>query len=181
VNHDRFVPFTRRRYLVAVVVACAALATAGAATAAAAGSTSASGTSVHTIHLEGHETQHQFISQGGFGDEEIFSGNLDNAAGNFSQVGIFAGTLMSVRFAPSLEMATVDLQLQGGQIAAQGFVDLSKLPIVHAVIGGTGIYRGVRGELSFYEPSGGVLDITVTMLPSGRNDSRHGWATAAQT
>jgi hypothetical protein len=65
-------------------------------------------------------------------------------------------------------MATVDLQLQGGQITAQGFFDSRKLPIVHAVIGGTGIYRGVRGELSFYEPSGGVLDITVALLPSGQ-------------
>ena len=158
----------RWRYLIAAIAACAALATAGAATAAAAGRTSASGTSVHTIHLEGHETQHKLISQGGFGDEEIFSGNLDNAAGNFSQVGIFAGTLISVSSSPLLQMATVDLQLQGGQIAAQGFVDLSKLPIVHAVIGGTGIYRGVRGEFAFYEPSGGVLDITVTLVRSGQ-------------
>src|SRR6516165_5703607 len=130
----------RWRYLIAAIAACAALATAGAATAAAAGRTSASGTSVHTIHLEGHETQHKLISQGGFGDEEIFSGNLDNAAGNFSQVGIFAGTLISVSSSPLLQMATMDLQLQGGQIAAQGFFDSRTLPIVHAVIGGTGIY-----------------------------------------
>ena len=166
--HVRFIRSARWRYLVAAVVACAVLATAGAAKGAAAGGTSASGTSVHTIHLEGHETQHKLISQGGFGDEEIFSGNLDNAAGNFSQVGIFAGTLTSVSSAPPLQMANVDLQLQGGQIAAQGFFDSRKLPIVHAVIGGTGIYRGVRGEFAFYEPSGGVLDITVTLVRSGQ-------------
>ena len=162
--HVRFIRSARWRYLVAAVVACAVLATAGAAKGATAGGTSASGTSVHTIHLEGHETQHKLISQGGFGDEEVFSGNLDNAAGNFSQVGVFAGTLISVSPAPPLQMATVDLQLQGGQIAAQGFFDSTKLPVVHAVIGGTGIYRGARGEFSFYEPSGGVLDITVTLL-----------------
>ena len=154
------------RYMVAAVVACAALATAGAAKAAAAGGISASGTSAHTIQLVGHETQHKLISQGGFGDEEVFSGNLDNAAGNFSQVGVFGGTLISVSSAPPLQMATVDLQLQGGQIAAQGFFDSTKLPVVHAVIGGTGVYRGARGEFSFYEPSGGVLEITVTLLRS---------------
>ena len=112
----------------------------------------------------GHETQHKLISQGGFGDEEVFTGTLDNASGNFNQVGIFAGTLTSVGSVPPLQTATVDLELQGGQIAAQGFFDSSKSPIVHAVTGGTGIYRGARGEFSFTEPSGGVLDITVTLL-----------------
>ena len=155
------------RYMVAAVVACAALATAGAAKAAAAGGISASGTSAHTIQLVGHETQHKLIDQGGFGDEEIFSGNLDKAAGNFSQVGIFAGTLTSVgSTVPPLNMATVDLQLQGGQITAQGFFDSTKSTIVHAVTGGTGIYRDARGEFSFTEPSGGVLDITVTLVRS---------------
>ena len=163
-NHDRFIRSAPWRHRVAAVVACLALATAGAAKAAAAAGTSTSHASVHTIQLVGHEMQHKSISQGGFGDEEIFSGNLDNAAGSFSQVGIFAGTLTSVGSAPPLEMATVDLQLQGGQITVQGFFDSSKSTIVHAVTGGTGIYRGARGEFSFTEPSGGVLDIAVTLL-----------------
>ena len=164
-DHVHFIRSARWRNVVAAAVACAALATAGAATAAAAGGTSASGTSVHTIHLEGHETQHKLISQGGFGDEEIFSGNLDNAAGSFSQVGIFAGTRTSIGTVPPITLATMDLQLQAGQITVQGFFDSSsKFSIVHAVTGGTGIYRGVRGEFSFTEPSGGVLDITVTLL-----------------
>ena len=164
--HVCFIRSAHWRYVVAAVVACAALATAGAATTAAAGGDSASGTSVHTIHLEGHETQHKLISQGGFGDEEIFSGILDNAAGN-SRVGIFAGTRTSVGSVPPITLATMDLQLQGGQITVQGFFDSSsKFSIVHAVTGGTGIYRGVRGEFSFTEPSRGVLDITVALLRS---------------
>jgi hypothetical protein len=154
----------RLLYLVATVVACAALAAGGAATGAAASGTSASGSSEHSIHLVGHETQRKLISQGGFGDEEIFSGILDNAAGSFSQVGIFAGARTSVGSVPPITVNTVDLQLQGGQITVQGFFDSSKFPIVHAVTGGTGIYRGVRGEFSFDEPSRGVLDITVTLL-----------------
>ena len=162
-DYVRFIRSAHWRYL---VLASAALATAGAATAAAAGGSSASGTSVHTIQLVGHETQHKSISQGGSGDEEIFSGTLDKAAGNFSQVGIFAGTLTSLGSVPPLQMATVDLQLQGGQITAQGFLDRGKSTIVHAVTGGTGIYRGARGEFSFTESSGGVLDITVTLLRS---------------
>ena len=164
--HVCFIRSAHWRYVVAAVVACAALATAGAATAAAAGGTSASGTSVHTIHLVGHETQRKLISQGGFGDEEIFSGSLDTATGS-SQVGIFAGTRTSIDTVPPITLATMDLQLQGGQITVQGFFDSSsKFSIVHAVTGGTGIYRGVRGEFSFTEPSRGVLDITVTLLRS---------------
>ena len=163
-NHVRFIRSERWRYLIAAAVVCAALAAAWAATTADVGGTSASGTSAHTIQLVGHETQHKLISQGGFGDQEIFSGMLDKAAGNFSQVGIFAGTLTSVGSVPPLNMANVDLQLQGGQITVQGFFDSSKSPIVHAVTGGTGIYRGARGEFSFTEPSGGVLDITITLV-----------------
>ena len=163
--HVCFIRSAHWRYVVAAVVACAALATAGAATAAAAGGTSASGSSEHSIHLVGHETQRKLISQGGFGDEEIFSGNLDTAAGS-SQVGIFAGTRTSIGTVPPITLATMDLQLQAGQITVQGFFDSSKFPIVHAVTGGTGIYRGVRGEFSFDEPSRGVLDITVTLLRS---------------
>ena len=165
-NHVRFIRSARWRYLVAAVVACAALATAGATTAAAAGGISAS--SVHTIHLVGHETQSKSISQGGYGDEDVFSGILDNAAGT-SQVGIFAGTLTLVSSAtPPLYVATVDLQLQGGQITGQGFFDASKSHGVNAVTGGTGIYRGARGEFSFTEPARSVLDITITLLPSGQ-------------
>ena len=115
----------------------------------------------------GHETQSKVLSQGGFGDEVIFTGNLDNDAG--SQVGIFGGTLTSVSSAtPPLNMATVDLQLQGGQITVQGFFPPNQSPIVHAVTGGTGIYRGARGEFSFTEPARGVLDITVTLLRPGQ-------------
>src|SRR6516225_6495458 len=134
-----YVRFIRSAHWCYLVVACAALAMAGATTALAARGASASGTSVHTIHLVGHETQNKFLSQGGYGDESISSGNLDKAAGT-SQVGIFAGTLTSVSSAtPPLTISTLDLQLQGGQITVQGFVDTSKSPSVTAVTGGTGI------------------------------------------
>lgn len=120
-------------------------------------------TSVQTIHLVAHETQHKFFNQGGFGDEEIFRGILDNATGT-TQVGIFAGTLTSVSPGDSLNLATVDLQLPGGQITVQGFADFTQSRIVHAITGGTGSYRGAGGEFSFTSPSPGVLDMTLTIL-----------------
>jgi hypothetical protein len=115
------------------------------------------------IHLVAHETQHKFFNNGGFGDEAIFRGILDNAAGT-TRVGIFAGTLTSVSANDSLNLATVDLQLPGGQITVQGFFFGTQSPIVHAVTGGTGAYIGAEGEFSFTEPSAGVLDMTLTLL-----------------
>ena len=166
-NHVRFIRSARWRYLVAVV-ACAALATAGAATALAARGASASGTSVHTIHLVAHETQSKSISQGGLGDETIFYTILDNAA-DTSQVGFSAGTLTSVTSTvPPLLAVTDDVQLQGGTITVQGFYEPNMSPVVQAVTGGTGIYRGARGEFSFTKPSLKVLDITITLLPPGQ-------------
>jgi len=167
----------RLRYLAAaVVIACAGLVTATAATAAAAagpgsdpvpqataGRTSASAASVHTIHLVAHEKQRKFFNHGGFGDEEIFRGILDNAAGT-TQVGIFGGTLTSVSPNDSLNLATVDLQLPGGQITVQGFLSGTQSPIVHAITGGTGSYTGAEGEFSFTSPSPGVLDMTLRLL-----------------
>jgi len=116
------------------------------------------------IHLVAHETQHKFFNNGGFGDVEIFRGILDNAAGT-TRVGIFAGTLTSVSANDSLNLATVDLQLPGGQITVQGFLSGTQSPIVHAITGGTGSYTGAEGEFSFTEASPGVLDMTLTLRP----------------
>jgi hypothetical protein len=166
----------RLRHLAAVVIACAGLVIAAAATAAAAapdshsaprataGGTSASATPGQTIHLVAHEKQRKFFNNGGFGDEEIFRGILDNASGT-TQVGIFAGTLTSVSSNDSLNLATVDLQLPGGQITVQGFFFGTRSRIVHAITGGTGSYTGAEGEFSFTFPSPGVLDMTLTLLP----------------
>jgi hypothetical protein len=169
----------RLRYLAAVVIACAGLVTATAATAAAAGPgshpvlrhaaagrTAANVTPVQTIHLVAHETQRKFLNRGGFGDEEIFRGILDNGSGA-TRVGIFAGTLTSVSAHDVVNLATVDLQLPGGQITVQGFLFGTRSRIVHAITGGTGRYTGTRGEFSFTFPSRGVLDMTLTLLGEG--------------
>jgi hypothetical protein len=116
----------------------------------------------HTIHLVAHEKQRKFFNHGGFGDEEVFRGILDNAAGT-TRVGIFAGTLTSVSPTDSVNLATVDLQLPGGQITVQGILG-TQSPVVHAITGGTGAYAGARGEFSFTSPSPGVLDMTLTLL-----------------
>jgi hypothetical protein len=120
-------------------------------------------TSAHTIRLVAHETHRKAFNHGGFGDEEIFSGILDNAAGA-TRVGIFAGTLTSVSSNDSLDLGTVDLQLRGGQITVQGFADFTRSRIVHAITGGTGIYRDAGGEFSFTSASKGVLDMTLTLV-----------------
>ena len=121
---------------------------------------------VHTIHLVAHETHRKFLNEGGFGDEEIFRGILDNAAGT-TQMGIFAGTLTSVSASGSLNLATVDLQLPRGQITVQGFLVGTRSRIVHAITGGTGSYTAARGEFSFTSPARGVLDMTLTLLADG--------------
>jgi hypothetical protein len=163
---------TRLRYLAAAVVACVGLVTATAAAAAGPGShpvpratterAAAGATPGQTIHLVAREKQRKLFNNGGFGDEEIFRGILDNAAGT-TRVGIFAGALTSVSATDSVDLATVDLQLPGGQITAQGFLG-TQSPVVHAITGGTGAYTGAEGEFSFTSPSPGVLDMTLTLL-----------------
>ena len=167
------------RDLAAAVIAGAGLLTATAATAAAAGPGShpvpratAGGTPAgaapgRPIHLVAHKKQRKFFNHGGFGDQEVFRGILDNAAGT-ARVGIFAGTLTSVSPGDSLNLATVDLQLPGGQITVQGFLSGAQSPIVHAITGGTGAYTGAGGEFSFTSPSPGVLDMTPTLLGTDR-------------
>jgi hypothetical protein len=159
----------RRRLLTAAGLALAGLLGAPAASTAQASQSAhpaatAGAMTTRTIHLGAHETQHKFLNHGGFGDEENFRGILDNAAGT-TQVGIFAGTLTSVSSNDSLNLATVDLRLPGGQITVQGLADFTQSRIVHAITGGTGTYRGARGEFSFTSPSPGVLDMTLTLLP----------------
>jgi hypothetical protein len=121
-----------------------------------------SATAGQTIQLVAHEKQRKFLNEGGFGDEEIFRGILDNATGT-TQIGIFAGTLTSISAGDSLNLATVDLQLPGGQITVQGFADFTQPRLIHAITGGTGRYTGADGEFSFTSPSPGVLDMTLTI------------------
>jgi hypothetical protein len=166
---------TRLRALAAAVIPCAGLLTATAATAAgaapgshpapraAAGRAAAGATSGQTIHLVAHETQRKLFTHGGFGDQEIFRGILDNAAGT-TRVGIFAGTLTSISAHDMVNLATVDLQLPGGQITVQGFLFGTQSRIVPAITGGTSRYTGARGEFSFTSPARGVLDMTLTLL-----------------
>jgi opacity protein-like surface antigen len=164
-------PALSRRRLTAAGLALAGLLSALFLAAAAAQASQAShpaaatGATTQTIHLVAHEKQRKFFNNGGFGDEEIFRGILDNAAGT-TQIGIFAGTLTSISANDSLNLATVDLQLPGGQITVQGFFFGTQSRIVHAITGGTGSYTGAEGEFSFTFPSPGVLDMTLTLRPA---------------
>jgi hypothetical protein len=159
----------RRRHLGAAWLAFAGLLFAVSLTAATAQASQAAhpaattGATTQTIHLVAHEKQRKFFNNGGFGDQEIFRGTLDNATGT-TQIGIFAGTLTSISANDSLNLATVDLQLPGGQITIQGFADFTQPRIVHAITGGTGRYTGAEGEFSFTSASPGVLDMTLTIL-----------------
>jgi hypothetical protein len=156
-----------RRRLAGVVLALAGLLgtvfLAAAAAQASPAARPAAATGGQTVHLVAHEKQRKLLSQGGFGDEEIFRGILDNATGT-KKVGIFAGTLTSVSGNDSLNLATVDLRLPGGQITVQGFADFTQPRIVHAITGGTGRYTGAEGEFSFTFPSPGVLDMMLTIV-----------------
>ena len=166
-NTSPSAPSRHRRRLAGVVLALAGLLgtvfLAAAAAQASPAARPAAATGGQTIHLVAHEKQRKLLSQGGFGDEEIFRGILDNATGT-KKVGIFAGTLTSVSGNDSLNQATVDLQLPGGQITVQGFADFTQPRIVHAITGGTGSYTGAEGEFSFTFRSPGVLDMTLTFL-----------------
>jgi len=168
---------SRLRRPAVVSLALAALTLAPAATAAArpasgsAPHSTANGGAARTIHLVAHERHHAFLDQGphgpGLGDESIFAGVLNDAS-DTARVGSFGGTLTSLSVDDSVFAAAVDLRLAGGQIVVQGIFDASAARIVHAITGGTGIYRGARGQFSFTEPASGVLDMTLTLLPSDR-------------
>ena len=167
-NTSHPAPSRRRRLLAVAGLALTGLLAALSATAAtaqasqAAHPAAATSATTQTIHLVAHEKQRKFFNNGGFGDMEIFRGTLDNATGT-TQIGIFAGTLTSISAHDSLNLATVDLQLPGGQITIQGFADFTQPAIVHAITGGTGRYTGAEGEFSFTFPSPGVLDMTLTI------------------
>jgi hypothetical protein len=168
-NTSRPAPSRHRRRLATAGLALAGLfsavflaAVAAQASPAARPAAATGSIATQTVHLVAHEKQRKFLSQGGFGDEEIFRGILDDATGT-KKVGIFAGTLTSVSGNDSLNLATVDLQLPGGQITIQGFFFGTQSRIVHAITGGTGRYTGAEGEFSFTFPSPGVLDMTLTI------------------
>jgi hypothetical protein len=53
--------------------------------------------------------------------------------------------------------------LPGGQITAQGYVtsdEIEKIPFKQAITGGTGVYKGARGELTVDEAGDGPAHLT---------------------
>jgi hypothetical protein len=118
------------------------------------------------LRLVAHETDNTFLDQGpsgpSIGDEIVFGGTLAHANGQAPE-GRFGGTLVSITPDDSLLQANVTLQLPEGQIAIQGVLDFAKPPFIHAVTGGTGAYRGVKGEFTFTDEAPGVLAMTLTL------------------
>jgi hypothetical protein len=122
-----------------------------------------------TIRLIGHETANAQLDLGAhgpsIGDETVFSGALLRPGGH-REIGHFEGTLTAVTpDANSRFLASVVLALPEGQISVQGELNFAtQTKFVHAITGGTGHYRGARGEFHFH-PAGksGVLAITLQL------------------
>jgi hypothetical protein len=99
------------------------------------------------------------------GEFLIERGTLTDPAGK--TVGHYAfhilGTTVATDVAPPEVQLTGTLSLRDGQITAQGLEEPPTEGGTIAVTGGTGRYRGARGELSFHDISDTTSDLVVNL------------------
>jgi hypothetical protein len=124
--------------------------------------TSASAQSCETIHLDLVERPlHDTIVDVGYPDQDsvgdlmIWSNDVYDD-GNSAKVGDDSGWCIRTRLGKTWE-CTFTISLQDGRISTAGSVEDRVDPVL-AVIGGTGAYRGVTGQLTWLSQGQGGLN-----------------------
>ena len=133
-----------KRLLLISVLALTALA-------AAASFSNASVSSSQTIKfaLAYHDVQVDLGQEGpSLGDERIFADTMRDAKG--TKVGHDAGVCTFTRLAPPEAACQITFFLPGGEIAIQ-FLNAPPPRKLAAIVGGTGAYRGARGQAVIVE------------------------------
>ena len=120
-------------------------------TAAAASRTDASTNASHTIKfaVAFHEVQLDLGKKGpSVGDEQIIADSLLDAKGK--KAGHDAGVCTLTTLTPPEAACNITFSLPGGEISTQ-FLNTPPPRKVTAIVGGTGAYRGTRGEAVIVE------------------------------
>ena len=149
---------TRTRLGIALALALAA------GTVTAAGTTSAPEDAGRVIHFTTKQVHQTLIDNGtaGFGvdDVVIFSNDLYQDG---TKIGEDGGTCTVVRAAAGITMHCLGTNtLPDGQIAVQGLAAPGE-PFELAITGGTGRYRGVRGQVFGRNTSSTEMDIKLVL------------------
>src|SRR4051794_28382739 len=143
-------------------IAFALALTAAAGTVTAASATSGHEEAGHVIHFTTLQAHQTVVDNGdekfGADDVVIFSNDLYQGG---TKIGEDGGTCTVVRDDASLMQCLGTNRLPGGQIAVQGLAAPGK-PFELAITGGTGRYRGVRGQV-FGENTSTGMDITLVL------------------
>jgi hypothetical protein len=136
--------------------------------------TSLSPASAHRHQPKGHvftittktiaETPHDPATPPSLGDVSVIT---EDAYRDGKKVGTSDITCTLVRMDPVKRFFAVECLnttvLPGGQITTQGYVtsdELEKVPFKQAITGGTGVYKGARGELTVDEAGDGPAHLT---------------------
>jgi hypothetical protein len=119
------------------------------AAAAARSSASVSASRTITFAVAFHDVQVDVGEKGpSVGDERVFADSLLDAKG--AKVGHDAGVCTFTSLTPPEAACQITFFLSGGQIATQ-FLNAPPPRKVAAIVGGTGAYRGARGEAVIVE------------------------------
>jgi len=126
-----------------------ALALAAGATAASLSSASASRSQTIKFALAYHDAQVDLGQKGpSLGDERIFADTLLDANGK--KVGHDAGVCTFTSLAPPEAACQITFVLPGGEVSTQ-FLNAPPPRKLAAIVGGTGAYRGTRGQAVIVE------------------------------
>ena len=157
-----------RRAAAVGAAAVTGLATLGAADAALASpSAPATQDRVQVLHLRAFfvAAANNGAGHGGPGDVEAVLFAIRTPSG--AKAGMESVSLQAVP--GHQQLAHSAFVLKGGQIDAMGTVASTATRFTAAIIGGTGIYEGVTGQIRNVAPATGPFDLTFQIIPPDRN------------
>jgi len=154
-----------RRAAAAGAAAVTGLATLGAAVASQAAP--ATPDSVQVLHLRAFfvAAANNSAGHGGPGDVEAVLFGIRTPGG--AKAGMESVSLQAIP--GHQQLAHSAFALKGGQIDAMGTVAQTATTFTVAIIGGTGIYEGVTGQIRNVAPATGPFDLTFYIIPPDRN------------
>ena len=148
----------------AVLIGLALLGSAGAAFASSSGSAAHDGGHVLRFRTIGVSMTVNDAGRGGPGNVVALLFDIRTQSGAEAGKGYISCTVITT----DEQLCHAGFVLAGGQIEAQAAIPLAAMSFPAAIIGGTGIYEGVTGQVDNVVVAPGVIDRTFRLIRPGQ-------------
>lgn len=160
-------PISRRAAAIAAAVIAGLAAFGGAGAAFASSSTPRAQDTGRVLHLRAHFVDAASNNAGHGGPGDLLAALFDIRTPSGAEAGMESVSLLAIP--RHQQLAHSVFVLKGGQIDAMVSVAQTATKFTAAIIGGTGIYEGITGQIRNVELPSGDVDLTFELIRPGHH------------